>query len=203
MDPTGMDRADDIGLFDMDGSLADFDGALRRDLERMRAPQEPPIGADLWDDTPPHLEERMRLIRSSPGWWRSLPAIEAGFVVYRLAQELGFNNQILTKGPKRFATAWQEKLEWCQRYFGDDIDVHVVSDKRVVYGKFLYDDYPGYMLRWLRHRPRGLGIMPATEANQDFRHPNVLRWDGTNLDAVRRALTFVKARQPGEPLCPL
>lgn len=198
-----MERVDDIGLFDMDGSLADFDGALRRDLERMRAPQEPPPGADLWENTPPYMEERMRLIRSSPGWWRSLPPIEAGFVVYRLAQELGFNNQVLTKGPKWFATAWQEKLEWCQRYFGDDIDVHVVSDKKVVYGKFLYDDYPGYMLRWLEHRPRGLGIMPVTEWNKDFRHPNVLRWDGTNLDAVGRALTFVKARRPGEPLCPL
>jgi 5'-nucleotidase len=197
-------RPDDIGLFDMDGSLADFDGAMRRDLERLRAPEEPPLPADLWiDDERSHLRERMRLIKGRPGWWRDLPPVEPGFVVYRAARDLGFNNQILTKGPKLYAAAWAEKLEWCQRHLGDEIDVHVVSDKRIVYGKFLYDDYPDYMLRWLRHRPRGLGIMPVTPSNRDFRHPNVLRWDGTNLDAVTRALAFVKNRQPGEPLCPL
>jgi len=43
--------------------------------------------------------------------------------------------------------------------------------------------------------------MPVTPYNKDFVHPNVLMYDGSNLDAVRTALESVKNRQPGEPLC--
>ena len=52
------------------------------------------------------------------------------------------------------------------------------------------------MEAWQGHRPRGLAIMPATA----FRHPNVLRYDGTNLAEVERAMRVVLARKPGEEL---
>jgi len=67
----------------------------------------------------------------------------------------------------------------------------------MVYGKFLYDDYPDYMLKWLEHRPRGLGIMPANRANQGFQHAQVVRWDGTNLDEVAARLRAAHKRLPG------
>jgi hypothetical protein len=192
----------DIALFDMDGSLADYDGALVRDLEPLRAPDEPQMTREtLWrTDRQNHIQARMRLIMSQRGWWLNLAPIPMGMEVLALCTRLGFDIHVLTKGPKRYAQAWDEKVRWCQQHIGPDVDVHITSDKGMVYGKILYDDYPDYMLRWLRHRPRGLGIMPVTVQNRDFEHPNVVRWDGTNLEELTRAITAAKNRTPGEPL---
>lgn len=198
MDTAGID----IALFDMDGSLADFDGALARDLEELRSPGEPALTADtLWrQETGPHVRARMRLIKAQPGWWLNLAPIPMGMQILELCRRAGFDVHVLTKGPKRHSNAWDEKVQWCQRHLGSDVDIHVTSDKGLVYGKLLYDDYPEYMLRWLRHRPRGLGIMPANANNRDFAHPNVVKWDGTNLDEVARAVAAAKGRSPGEDL---
>ena len=139
------------------------------------------------------------LIKSLPGWWRNLPTIEMGMQIFNLARTLGFTNHILTKGPRHHANAWQEKVEWCRRYLGD-VQVHITSNKGLVYGKFLYDDFPEYCELWLAHRPRGLVIMPDTEYNQNFHHPQVLRWTGKNLDEVLHALKVCLRRKDKEPL---
>lgn len=80
------------------------------------------------------------------------------------------------------------------------MDVHVVSDKGLVYGVALYDDYPRYIEAWLEHRPRGLVVMPANASNKHFSHPNVIRYDGTTLAEVERAMRIVLVRKPGEEL---
>lgn len=198
MDTEGID----IALFDMDGSLADYDGAMVRDLAELGAPDEPPATREnLWlTEKREHVLARMRLIKGQPGWWLNLDPIPMGMTVLRLCERLGFDVHVLTKGPKRHSLAWDEKVRWCQRHIGPEVDIHVTSDKGLVYGKFLYDDYPDYMLRWLRHRPRGLGVMPVCPQNRDFTHPNVVKWDGTNIEDVTRAITAAKARNPGEPL---
>ncbi len=108
---------DRIALFDMDGSLADYDLAMRRDLRSMRAPCEPPIADDdnlhnMEDE--PHLDTRMRFIKSHSGWWRDLPRMEEGFQIVRLAREIGFSINILTKAPSSHSSAWTEKYEWCR-----------------------------------------------------------------------------------------
>ncbi len=200
--PTDMSNGIDIALFDLDGSLADYDGAMIRDLETLRSPAEPPITVEnVWSmDKQPHIRERMRLIKQQPGWWLDLEPIPRGMAVLNLCRSLGFDIHILTKGPKRHSNAWAEKVQWCQRYLGQDVDVHVTSDKGMVYGKLLYDDYPDYMLGWLQHRPRGLGIMPITLHNREFTHPNVVRWDGIHLDAVANAIRAAKDRKPGAEL---
>jgi 5'-nucleotidase len=194
--------AADIALFDLDGSLADYDGALVRDLEALRGPDEPPVTREtLWQsELQVHMLARMRLIKAQPGWWLSLAPIQMGMDVLALCERLGFAVHVLTKGPKRYAMAWDEKVRWCQEHIGPDVDIHISSDKGMVYGKLMYDDCSDYMLRWLRHRPRGLGIMPAAPHNRDFSHPNVIKWDGTNLDEVTRAIRVAKSRTPGEPL---
>jgi hypothetical protein len=54
---------------------------------------------DLWlAEDRPYLAARMRLIKAQPGWWRNLPVIDAGMKVFELARELGFSNNVLTKG---------------------------------------------------------------------------------------------------------
>lgn len=201
---------DKIALFDMDGSLADFDTALRNALEEMRSPSEDPIPDDMWSiEHNAYMKARMRAIKAVPGFWLNLEPIQRGFDIYRLASSIGFTNEILTKGPRSHALAWAEKLQWVQKYFGVGINIHIVSDndegnpssgKGRVYGRVLYDDYPDYMLKWLKNRPRGLGIMPVTPANKNFTHPQVVRYDGTNHKEVERALQAVYNRKPMEGL---
>jgi len=189
-----------VFLFDLDGSLADYDGTLLADLERMRSPAEPPVAELRPAFAQPHLRARIDAVTARPGWWVGLPPLEAGMAVYRLAKGLGFDCQVLTKGPKRQPRAWAEKVEWCRHHLGPDVDVHVVSDKGLVYGVALYDDYPGYVEAWLNHRPRGLVVMPVNASNRGFRHPNVVAYDGTNLAEVERAMRVALARKPGEEL---
>ncbi len=191
---------ENIGLFDMDGSLVDYAGQLRKDLLALQSPSEGPL-SDIWAaEKLAHISARMRLIKSLPGWWRNLPTIESGMQIFNLARSLGFTNHILTKGPKYHANAWQEKVEWCRANVGIQTPVHITEDKSLVYGKFLYDDFPDYCTDWLEHRPRGLVIMPVTDWNKDFSHPQVLKWDGSNLDQVRQALETCLSRVPHEPM---
>jgi hypothetical protein len=186
----------------MDGSLFDYNGHIVESLKAIAGPDDGPLDGDPHDleEKYPYLKARMDLIKSVPGWWRSMPILPGGFAVYELAQEIGFDNRILTKGPKKKSQAWMEKLECCHHHFGEDINISIVTTKGETYGKVLYDDYTPFMKAWLKHRPNGLGIMPATSYNQDFSHPNVLKFDGTNLDQVQAALEFAFNRQAGEPL---
>jgi len=185
-----------IALFDLDGTLADYDGAMRRDLALMKSPHEP----DDYDmrNPPPHVEERMKFIKQRPGWWKSLEQIKAGFQVLNIAVELEFEIRILTAGPRSAPIAWKEKVEWCEACISGNPQVTITRDKSMVYGRVLVDDYPGYMEGWLSHRPRGLGLMPRYEENKDFQHPNVLHYDESNLDAVRERLIWARDRKDGE-----
>lgn len=199
-----VSEIENVGLFDLDSSLADFEKALLRDLRAVQSPDEPPLtGANLWEmEQLPHIRARMDLIKSVPGWWFKLQPILKGFAVYKLAADLEFRNEILTKGPRTKSRAWMEKVDWCLHHFGNEVDIHIVMNKGRVYGKFLYDDYPAYMDQWLKHRPRGLGIMPTTAQNADYRHPQVIKWDGRQetFDYIGRMLVRVRDRAPGEPL---
>jgi 5'-nucleotidase len=199
------ERRAPVALFDMDGSLADYDAALRRDLRAMRAPCEPPILDDSsmhdLEDRYPHLEARTHFIKSTPSWWATLPRIEMGFTVVRMAREIGYEINVLTKGPALHPVAWKEKLEWCRAQPElNDAAIHITMNKGLVYGALFYDDFPPYMEAWLRHRPRGLGIMPVTAYNLNFSRPNVIRWDGTNIEAVRAGMLAAYSRGPREAL---
>ena len=177
-------RTHQIALFDIDGTLADYDGRMRRDLRTLQAPYEPAYR--LHDrHAPRYFDSRRDLIKAQPGWWLSLPTLRLGFDLLRLAQSLGFQVQILTKGPHNTASAWAEKVQWCHRYIGPTVKVTVTEDKSLVYGKVLVDDTPEYIVDWLAEHPAGWGILPAQPANKGFTHPRAVRYDGTNLDAAR------------------
>ena len=190
-----------IGLFDMDGSLFEFEGEMRRLLELMRAPQEPPIPENLWDlDNLGYMKHRMRAIKSTPGFWLNLEPIQAGMKVLNAARDMGYLINILTKGPVKISIAWSEKVECCHRHIPAPFDMHVTTNKGLTYGNMLYDDFPGYMLSWLKFRPRGLGIMPACINNRDFSHPQVVKYTDDNFDEVVDALSIAANRKPGEAL---
>jgi 5'-nucleotidase len=177
---------DKIALFDMDGTLADYDGQLLKDLNKIRSPYEPEITNTHFDDNPDWVEQRRHVITNQTGWFLNLPKFELGFDILEQCGYLGYKISILTKGPRSKYAAWTEKLQWVHEHVGkDEIDgVTICHDKSLVYGNVLCDDYPEYIEGWLKHRPRGLVIMPAHEFNKDFKHPNVVRYDGTNMNEV-------------------
>jgi hypothetical protein len=197
-----MNTNENIGLFDLDGSLAGYDDELARCLNLVRHPDEPVVTAQNLREleNAPYIGARMKLIKSQPGWWAGLPLIPKGLAVYRLAYEIGFTNKILTKGPKSHSLAWKEKLDWVFNNLSDETEVTITFDKSDVYGKFLYDDYLDFGLKWLKNRPRGLVIMPVERISDEIIHPRILQYDGSNLTQVEDALHVCYSRQPEEPM---
>lgn len=189
-----QEKPEQIALFDLDGTLCDYDAALKESMEKLRSPFEPPLQRCPRDNSPPYLRARADLIRSQAEWWEKLPKFKLGFDVWDLMGELNFRRVVLTQGPKRNPNAWSGKKLWMDRNIHQEADITITRDKGLVYGKILVDDYPDYILRWLEWRPRGYVIMPAHEHNKDFEHPQVLRYDGSNFDEVRDVATFAAAR---------
>jgi len=180
-----------LALFDLDGTLADYDGRMRRDLDGLRGPSEPAF--EVHDrSAPEHVWRRLDLVKAQPGWWLGLPRLPLGFDILDLVRELGFQVQVLTSGPHNTPSAWSEKVSWCHANIDPGVRVTVTEDKSLVYGKVLVDDTPEFLMGWLEHHTHGWGVMPAHEANAGFRHPRVIRYDGGNLDEVRAALAAVR-----------
>jgi hypothetical protein len=185
-----------LALFDLDDTLADYQGRLLADLRAIASSWEPPLET-LCGNLPPHLEARRHVITSQVGWWLGLEPFRLGWDILDLALSLGCRAVVLTKGPARKPSAWTEKVQWCDRHLGNRIEgVTITHDKGLVYGKLLVDDYPDYILSWLKFRPRGLVIMPAHPHNAGFSHPNVVRYDGTNLEEVAARLQAHLDRPP-------
>jgi hypothetical protein len=176
-----------IALMDLDGTLADHNHALLRDLKAIAGPNE-----SQWnpfsENEPEYIKNRIRLIRSQRGWWENLSALPLGIKVFNTARDIGFQTTVLTKGPMSTPHAWTEKVLWCRNHLPADIKITITEDKSSVYGRVLVDDYPPYIEPWLKVRPRGIVIMPAWDFNKDFVHPRVIRFDGNNFDQVFKAL---------------
>lgn len=185
---------DNIALFDMDGTIADYDGAMRRELQYLYGPNEPQF-ENLWD-VPDYIESRMNMIKNVPGWWRNLPPLISGLSLLKDCQKIGYEVHILTQGPASRPHAWKEKIEWVRDYLGD-VDITITRNKGLVYGKVLVDDYPDYMTKWLKWRKRGLGIMPETDSNKDFEHNQVTKLNEKNYDKIIEALFTVYKRGNG------
>jgi 5'-nucleotidase len=204
---------DKIALIDLDGTVADHDSALLRDLQKIASSDDPKINLiNLHSDHPEWVKNRMDMIRKQPGWWRALDPIKAGFDIYRLMLDVGFEPYILTKGPFSKPQAWSEKVEWVQHYMPEahpilvsHTNTHLKNcttpvTKGLIYGRVFFDDYPQFMDQWLAHRKNGLGIMLKSRCNEGYQHPNVIIYDGTNLSKIKEALEKAYNRSPGESL---
>lgn len=179
--------------FDLDGTLADFPGAMKAAMEALAAPGETAY-CEEQDDEPSHVRARRRMAKKVPGFWADLPRLKLGFDVLAITRELRYTHMILSKGPRSNPDAWAEKIVWCRRNMpDDDYGITLTDDKGLVYGKVLVDDWPKYVRRWLTWRRRGLVIMPAHSYNAGFEHPQVVRYDGTNLQEVRDRLIAQRA----------
>ena len=172
-------------LVDMDGTLCDYEGSLRREAEELATALGQPINIhdSKWD-------KLIDLIKQRPGFWRELPPIDFGFKVVDLLRTYDFDVHILTKGPYRTTSAWTEKVEWCRKHL-PGIPVTITENKGMVYGKVLVDDWIPYCESWMKWRPRGLVIMPAHPYNDGFDklHPGrVVRADSSSIAQVEEAI---------------
>jgi 5'(3')-deoxyribonucleotidase len=116
-----------------------------------------------------------------------------------IAKNLDYKIMILTQGPRTNPSAWSGKKKWIDKNL-PETDITITRDKGLVYGKILVDDFPEYIERWLTWRKRGLVIMPANSENAGYKNPQVIRYDGANLDQIRNAMLIVKKRKAREPL---
>ncbi len=178
-----------VGLIDLDGTVADFDGAMNEQLRKMASPLEgePPVFRR--DEDPPHMKVRRTFIKNFPGFWRELPRLELGFDIVREMVSLNFSLNVLTKGPGSVPVAFAEKVQWCQKHL-PGMPITLSDEKSLVYGRVLVDDWPDYYLPWLQYRPRGLvvAVAHAWNAGTEATHPRVIRYDGRNLEAIKTAL---------------
>lgn len=189
-----IQESDNIANVDLDGTVADFDKALRQALEDMQSPAEGPLPVNLFDDPPAWLEARMDYIKNRPGFWRNLEVIPLGMAIVELLREAQYTLNILSKGPARAGIAWTEKFEWSRFHIPDAL-VTVTQDKGGYYGKVLVDDWPNYINGWLKWRKRGLVILPDRPYNQGYQHPNVIRVSGPDdFPMVREALIERRSR---------
>jgi len=189
---------DMIGLVDMDGTVADLDSAMQKGLAKLASPGEPTFTHG--DDLPDWMEARRRLVMMQPGFWRNLHRLELGFEIVQCLEHHDFNIHVLTKGPSNKPLAWSEKVEWCREHL-PQANVTITEDKSHYYGKTLVDDWLPYGLPWLKHRKRGLLIVPAQPWNVDAEtlHPNIFRYDGSNKARLRAVVKAAKDRQDKEP----
>lgn len=190
-----------VALFDMDNTLFDYEGQIRRNLRSLMAPGETE-SIDLHDESKPYLKNRMELIKSTPGWWRNLPKHQPGFDVYDMAESIGFDCHVLTKGPDPKITplAWTEKAQCVVDHFGNKMSLDIVGkNKSARYGRVLVEDYPEYILGWLQHRPRGLVILIDQHYNRNFNHKQVVRYSlPSDMFKVRQALQAAYVRPSGQ-----
>lgn len=182
-----------IALFDMDGTLFDYDLGLKNELNKICYPGEPEIKLNF-NDNPDYIKNRIDLITNSESWWENLPKFQLGWDVLNLVKKLEYKVHILTQGPRKNPAAWSGKKKCIDKHFGEDFDLTLTRNKGLVYGKVLVDDYPEYIEKWLAWRKRGLVIMPANDFNKDYSNLQVIRYDGSNLNEVYEALIEIKNR---------
>jgi len=197
---------DRIALIDLDGTIADYDTAMRQYMQALQSPGEKPYGHRFPEtEEPPYVEYRRKLIQRQPGFWRTLQPLALGFEVIDELRRLQFQLHVLTKGPTSTPNAWSEKLEWCKEHL-PEAAVTISGDKSLVYGRILFDDFPPYFEKWLLKRPRGLVVSIAHPWNEEFakdapkEHPNVFRYDGSNRTELLVRLTRAYERAAKEDL---
>lgn len=177
-----------LALVDLDGTLADFQGAMRRDLEALRSPSEPPT-VDFDDEKQAaHIKARWHMIKHQPDWWFNLEFLPSGAWLVQALKMIGYKIHLLSRAPRRNPGAWEQKVRWGMRHV-PDAEMTLTPTKGNFYGRVLVDDWPSYIEPWLEHRPRGLVIMPDQPWNQDLKHDQIIRHVfPDNNEEVRAAL---------------
>lgn len=203
IDVVETDPTPPLALIDLDGTVADYDHAMREALLKLQSPGEPPLEESL-RESPAWLEARQQLIKQSAGFWRNLPRIQRGFEVVAALRELRFRLMVLSKGPSKTSSAWTEKLLWSQEHL-PDAGVAIISEpdaKGFFYGRVLVEDWPPFIKHWIAARPNGLVILIDHPYNRGFEHPQVFRYVGPHAPEGEWEALIERLKEAARPLPP-
>lgn len=176
-----------IALVDLDGTLADYDGAMAKGLISLSAGVEFPTPLQgvgfTREQNPPWLQERERMVRSMPGFYRNLAEIPMGMYMFRNLLQEHFECHIATKCPSHnSAVAAMEKIQWCEGHLGYEPKVTICGDKSLLFGDLLFDDWPGYTTPWLDRHQDGIVLMLDQPWNATYEHERVIRVKNQKLE---------------------
>lgn len=185
-----------IALVDLDGTMADYDGAMEAAYDRLVLPGELGYRAACEKygrmSLPDPLWERCQLIKSRPGWWRNLPMLQAGDQIVDILRHLGYEIHIASRGPTGHPQAWTEKVQWVQDRMPFVKAIHITEDKSMLHGDVLVDDWPSYCDKWIQRNSRGLIVMPAHDYNS---HCSYFRFDLNKADMRAQLRQLLKQQE--------
>lgn len=179
-------------LIDMDNTLCDFEGQLKKDIFQLsNHPPSTEINYRL-SSCPQDIQKKSKIIMSSPGWWQNLPTLKDGLELYKLAKEGGAYIEILTKAPKTYPLAWTEKFLWCKKNIPDVDNINLTLQKKKYPGDILIDDWPDYITSWLDYNQNSKAILPLREWNKDYTHPRAIHYNGKNTEQVIQLIKDIR-----------
>lgn len=176
------------GLFDLDDTLVDYTGGLIKSLNAKKSPFEPKYHSII-----PRNKKNKTLveeIRNKNGWWQNLEKLEHGFNLYELAQKFNHDIYITTQGPNSSPNAWSEKFLWSKKET-PNAKLIITQNKSIINGDYLVDDYPPYLKDWLKTRKDAIAIMPVHSLNKNFFHKQVIKYDGKNIDEIKKVFMYL------------
>ncbi len=133
-------------LIDLDSTLVDFEGPIRRALaERGIAYADPSLDfyADKrYDD--PEVVALIKSVQNSQGFFRNLEPLHGAVEIWAHLQENGFHPRICSKPLRSNPWCVEEKLAAVDHYFGPHAadDAYIGRDKESEAGIALIDDRP-------------------------------------------------------------
>ena len=143
--PNRLDKP--VVLVDMDGVLADFDGATHAYLQanHPEVPIQPRRHFYYRDDyaDPAHIEV-LNTLHASEGFFLNLPPIDGAIQGWRQIEELGYEPRICSSPLRINKWCESEKLLWIEQYLGSKAlsSAIIDSNKELYDGIALIDDRP-------------------------------------------------------------
>lgn len=139
-----------IILVDMDGVLADFEAGFLKIWKR-RFPHHPQTLEKrktfrLADSLPNGLNQDIRSVLSSPGFFANLKPIPRAKEALEKMQKLGHEVLICTSPISEYENCVLGKYRWVAKNLGFDWTKKVImtKDKTLIFGNILIDDKPEY-----------------------------------------------------------
>ncbi len=137
-------------MVDMDGTIAEFLGGLRRVWATSVGtvcPLPPPEQHTIWDlyaVVPKEHHETFDQVMATPGLFRDLEPIKGAVDALHAMRQAGHEVMLCSTPLVTNKGCVEEKLDWIERHLGDAFTKKAIftHDKTVVCGDILVDDKP-------------------------------------------------------------